>query len=68
MSSAGRETLPSTVLASRAVHPMGPFQGHNCINKEIVTIIYTCGVNLSVVHCNLAAFAAKYPEFISHFF
>ena len=59
---------PYQVLASRAVHPMGPFQGQNCINKEIVNIIYICSVNLSVVHCNLAAFAAKYPEFFSHFF
>ena len=32
---------------------MGPFQGQNRINKEIVNIIYTCGVNLSVVHCTV---------------
>ena len=30
---------------------MGPFQGQNQINKEIVNLIYIWGVNLSVVHC-----------------
>ena len=42
---------PYQVLASRAVHPMGPFQDQNRIKNEIVTLIYVCGVNLSVVHC-----------------
>ena len=44
---------PYQVLASRAVHPMGPFQGQNRINKEIIKLIYMCGVNLSVVHCTV---------------
>ena len=43
---------PYQVLASRAVQPMGPFQNQNLINKEIVYLIYMCGVNLSVVHCS----------------
>ena len=30
---------------------MGTFQDQNRINKELVNLIYTCGVNLSVVHC-----------------
>ena len=42
---------PYQVLASTAVHPIGPFQGQNCVKKEIVTLIYMCGVSLSVVHC-----------------
>ena len=44
---------PYQVLASRAVHPMGPFQVQNSINKEIVNLIYMCGVSLSVVHCRV---------------
>ena len=32
---------------------MGPFQGQNRINKEIIKLIYMCGVNLSVVHCTV---------------
>ena len=60
MSLAGRETLPSTVLASRAVHPWALFRAKIDINKEIVHLVYMCGVNLSVMHCG--------PFFTRHLF
>ncbi len=37
-----REGKPQQVLARVAVHPVGPFQGQNCINKEIFKHKYTC--------------------------
>ena len=56
---------PYQVLASRAVHPIGPFQSQNRINKEIVILIYMCGVNLSVVHC-IRGLACSYDQLSHH--
>ena len=50
----------STVLASRAVHPWALFRAKIDINKEIVHLVYMCGVNLSVMHCG--------PFFTRHLF
>ena len=47
---------PYQVLASRAVHPMGPFQGQNRNNKEIVNLIYMCGVNLQYLSCTVGIY------------
>ena len=49
---------------------MDTFQGQNRINKELVNLIYTCDVNLSVVHCRsttLAEVAIIDQESISFF-
>jgi hypothetical protein len=49
MSSGGRGISPST--SKRALQILGPFQGQNCITKELAKSRYTCCFNLCGAHC-----------------
>jgi hypothetical protein len=48
MSSGGRGISPST--SKRTLQILGPFQGQNCITKELAKSRYTCCFNLCGAH------------------